>query len=313
MFKTSKIGRFLNTNIGKIILVILIFGFIFIITQTINNVLKKQEKDEKPVLNYQTQQEEQVAYFTNTKIDEKTANSNNEVIDEFIEYCNASDSEMAYSLLTNDCKEQLYPTLDSFTRYYLSRVFSTPKSYEIEVISEDLNTYTYKVKMVEDIMSTGKYDSSKVVEDYITIVKDGNSKKININSYIGKQDINVTKEEKDIKITVISKQIYMDYEIYKIKVDNNSKNTIMLDSKESVQSTYLENESETRYSSYIDEMIAEELQVLSNDTKEINIKFNKVYNPNNVITKLVLSDIVENYEEYANRRNFNKIQMEFDI
>ena len=105
----------------------------------------------------------------------------------------------------------------------------------------------------------------------------------------------------------------MDYEIYKFKVDNNSKNTIMLDSKESVQSTYLENENETRYSSYIDEMIAEELQVRANDTKEISIKFNKVYNPNNVITKLVLSDIVENYEEYVNRRNFNKMQMEFDI
>ena len=313
MFKTSRLGRFINTNIGKIVLVIFICGFIFIITQTVNTVLKRQKENEKSVVNYQTQQEEQVAYFTNTKIDEKTANSNSEVIDEFIEYCNTLNSEMAYNLLTDDCKEQLYPTLDSFTKYYLSRVFSTPKSYDIEAISEDSNTYTYKVKMVEDIMSTGKYDSSNVVEDYITIVKDGNTNKININSYIGKKDINVSKEEKNIKITVVSKQIYMDYEIYKFKVDNNSKNTIMLDSKESVQSTYLENENETRYSSYIDEMIAEELQVRANDTKEISIKFNKVYNPNNVITKLVLSDIVENYEEYVNRRNFNKMQMEFDI
>ena len=101
----------------------------------------------------------------------------------------------------------------------------------------------------------------------------------------------------------------MDYEIYNFTVENNSDNIIALDSKESVQSTFLVSNTGTTYSSYVYEMIPEELQVDSKETKEISVKFNKIYNPNIIISEVTFNDIVANYTEYLNRNNFNKIQM----
>ena len=41
----------------------------------------------------------------------KTQQNSLKVIDEFFSYCNKQDFEKAYSLLTEECKEQLYPNI----------------------------------------------------------------------------------------------------------------------------------------------------------------------------------------------------------
>ena len=72
-------------------------------------------------------------------------------------------------------------------------------------------------------------DGINSYSDYITIVnKDGN-KKLNINRYIGRKILNKSKDSDNIKTEVLYSDRYMDYEIYKIKITNNTDNTILLD------------------------------------------------------------------------------------
>ena len=86
-----------------------------------------------------------------------------------------------------------------------------------------------------------------------------------------------------------------------------------MDSKESLISTYLLNSQDVKYSAYIDEMFDQDLIVNPNSTKEITIKFNKMYNTDYAIKKIVFSDIVQDYEGYEKRVNFNKVKVEIEL
>ena len=311
-FKTSRIGRFINSNIGRIILVIGIILFAFIVTQVLNQAAKDVRKQES-LLNITTQQDSQMAYITGTTVNEETFENHGNIISRFIDYCNEGRADMAYELLSDDCKNAIYPTLEQFDTNYCKRNFATSKGYNIEVAGEDKEAYTYKVDISDDVMSTGIKNEANTVSEYMTIVNEDGAERLNISNYIEKVNINKSNEQKSIKITVESKEIYMDYEIYNFTVENNSDNIIALDSKESVQSTFLVSNTGTAYSSYVYEMIPEELQVDSKETKEISIKFNKIYNPNIIISEVTFNDIVANYTEYLNRNNFNKIQMTIQL
>lgn len=52
-----------------------------------------------------------------------------------------------------------------------------------------------------------------ITQDYITIVNENGQTKLNINSYIGKQQINKTQESNNVKIKVVETNVYFDYSI----------------------------------------------------------------------------------------------------
>lgn len=308
-FKTSRIGRLLNTNIGRIVFIIIVFLFIFLITQVINKLMEETSKESNDRVNLISTQE-QVAYETDTVIDNETAVVNKNIINSFVEYCNNGQTELAYNLLTDECKQEFYPTLESFTQYYYNKYFNTLRNYEIQAVSTETGIYTYQLYLKEDIMSTGVSGDETEITDYITIVEDN---KLNLHSLINKEEINKNGESNGIKITVISKKALMDYEEYEFLVENNSENIIKLDSKESTKSTYIQNTNEINYTSFIDEMFDEDLIIEPFSTKNVTIKFNKMYNVENITSKIIFSDIVQDYEGYINRVNFNKLNIQIEL
>lgn len=308
-WKDNKVVRKINQNLGTIIfaILVLVFVFVFIIAKAFNLIENATLRNNNNKVN---SQQEQVSYLTDAVIDNKTAASNKNILNEFIEACNNKDVNTAYNLLSDDCKQEFYKTEDIFSKYYIEKNFSIPRTYQIQAVATEDKTATYLLSLEEDIMVSGSVNDNNTVKDYITLTSDN---KINLNGFMVKKSMNKSSNKDNITITVKEKRVYMDYEEYTFTVKNETSNTIKMDSKESLISTYLLNSQDVKYSAYIDEMFDQDLIVNPNSTKEITIKFNKMYNTDYAIKKIVFSDIVQDYEGYEKRVNFNKVKVEIEL
>ena len=73
--------------------------------------------------------------------------NDSEIINKFLNYCNEGNLNEAYNILTDECKEEMYPTIDDFKKIYYDNTFGEKKkSYTIENWMED----TYQVNITED-------------------------------------------------------------------------------------------------------------------------------------------------------------------
>ena len=147
-------------------------------------------------------------------------------------------------------------------------------------------------------MATGVSRDGKKVQDYITVVNDDGEYKLNINSYMGKTEINKEDTKNDITINVLRKHTYMDYETYDIEVKNTSGNIILLDTKKSTKTIYLQDTNGVKYQSYNNEILSNNLIVDNNRTNKLTIKFANAYSSTRRINKMVFSNIVPNYNEF---------------
>ena len=215
--------------------------------------------------------------------------SETEIIGEFMDYCNQGNTEAAYGLLTDDCKEQMYNSLDAFNQAYYQDVFDgEQKIYSVENWVGDI----YRVKISENMLATGKSNNGYSKQDYITVKETGEGYKLNINSYIGHEEINKITEDNNIVVEVISKNTYMDREEYTIRVTNNNDTAITLDAKSNTESLYLENDKEGRYPAYTHELTDPMLNIDSGSTRELTIKFYCRYTSTANITDMVFSNLI---------------------
>lgn len=241
-----------------------------------------------------------------------------EVIDEFIEFCNNKQINEAYNLLSDDCKSQMYPTVAKFQQNYYNYIFAgNTKNISAENWIGDI----YKVKFKEDALSTGIYNSENTIQDYITGVRDSqNNIKLNINEYLRKEEINKEKEVNKIKINVVEKHQYMDFETYVFEIINNTDNTILLNDIKSEdianqKSMYLEDRNNIKYTAYTHELSEPEMKILAGETRKITIKYYNKYSSSKDIEKIVFSRIILNYDSYlnidniGNYKNYGTIQI----
>lgn len=199
-----------------------IIVFIAIIVINIPRVLNEYAKDKKGKSssisnNTTTYNNESYSIISGETVEKEKNKENTDIINSFIEYCNRGETENAYEILSDSCKQNLYPTVNEFKDKYYNKIFNNKKSYEIQAWVLNGNYYTYKINLKEDILSTGNANSASI-EDYYTIIYEGSRYKLNINSYIGNENINKFNETDSVKIEVLNKDIFMDYEIYNINV-----------------------------------------------------------------------------------------------
>ncbi len=294
--------RFFNQNRRKIIIIILFIVFLLGIIQLLNYFAKKENntnntKNESISENLIIKNEvvSQKSAISGTNISTKSLKKDTDVIGKFIEYCNSKNIEGAYSLLTDECKEVMFPSIEDFNRVYYAHIFNNQtRSYTVE----NWISSTYKIEYSNDILSTGKIDNDMGLLDYMTVVKSDETYKLNINNYIGRSMPNKITEIKDIAVTINSIDSYMDYEIYNLSVENKSNNTILLDTNDSTKSVYLEDTDGVKHYFYNNEVIQNRLKVQSKMKNTIEIKFMNPYTSGRSIKKLVFSKMVLNYDEY---------------
>lgn len=302
--------RFYNQNRRRILIIILIIVFILGIIQLLNyfSRMKIAKEDKQNTLIENTEINKDVvsekSLISGQNVSDTQLNSETELIDEFVKYCNNKDINSAYEMLSEECKEEMFPTIDDFYNNYYKNLFNEYKTYTVE----NWIGSTYQVRFTGDILSTGNLNTNETKQDYITIVQNNNENKLNINSYIERKIPNEVTEEDNIKVTVKSIDTYMDYEIYNLSIQNNSENSILLDTNDDTKSVYLLDSRDMKYYFYSNEIIANRLMVKSKFTNDLKIKFTNSYSSSRKISSLVFSKMVLNYDEYKNLENKEEYQ-----
>ncbi len=299
-----KLIRFFNQNRKKIIRTMLFIVLIILIINLLNNNIKnKNENNYVETVTTDNTFDEVISNksaVSGESISNSKLKKDTDIIKEFVGYCNEQDINSAYSILTDECKEEMFPTIEDFNNIYYEKLFNgNKKQYTIE----NWNGNIYQVRITEDILASGKINDSSTKQDYITVVNKNGEKKLNINNYVGRKNADKTTEMKDIKMTITSIDTYMDYEIYNLTIENNSDNTILLDVGGNPKSVYLLDSKQMKYYFYGNEIVENKLMIESKFKNTIKIKFNNSYSSSREIEKLVFSKLVLNYEEYKNIEN----------
>lgn len=311
----NKLIRLFNQNIGKIISSLLVIIFIFAIINILNEVSKvnnRNKNNEQNVIsnnNEKNYEKESTSLITGEKVSDTYQDTFGKLIDKFLYLCSNGEFEEAYEMLSKDCKEELYPSSNNFKDKYCKDKFKEKRKYSFQLWSAN-EPYIYKVKIFEDMLSSGKVNNS-YIEDYYTIVNEDGEYKLNISSFVGKIDKDSIKTANGIDIKIKNIKVYLNYLIYTLEVKNNTDTSILLDSKKKNNETYLQDRSGAVYPALLHENTNEDLLIKANQEKEVKIKFSCIYQESTKLYGLVFSKVISNYEQY--KQNAEKYEDFYQI
>lgn len=258
------------------------------------NIVKSSNSEDDQEKDYQ---KESNTLTSTSEISEKYQEKFGKIIDEFYTACIENDIEKAYGLLSDECKNLMYQNQDLFESLYCREKFSNNKEYSFQSWATGRNTYIYQVKIFDNMLSTGKSSDQGYIEDYVTLVPDEDSFKLNVNSFIETKVIGEKSANGILTIQADSKEIYKDYEIYKFKIKNNTQDRILLDTGKKTDTMYVVDDIKNRYKAFSYEKSKTELLIKPDETKVIEIKYDRAFNSKRSVEKIVFSNIVK-YEEY---------------
>ena len=153
--------RWYQRNKRKLWWTIGILGGAILITQLLNQIAIRSINNKKENISFinttinTISREENTPVVTRDEPDSEKADKVNNVIHSFLDNCNNGNIKEAYNLLTDNCKQELYPTLELFKQKYIDNVFRTKKLYNIQswIIGEG---YTYQITIRENVLSLRK-------------------------------------------------------------------------------------------------------------------------------------------------------------
>ena len=275
-----KILSFYNSNRRVIWIAILAIAFTIILLQTLNNDAKKRNSEINT--NDEINSSSNTTIYPNNQEDFLSSNYNSEKIqDEKLKLISAF--------------------LEKFKNDYTDLVFNTAKTYDIKLWMSGKYSI-YKISIYENALATGVVNNN-AIDSYYTVVEENNDYKININNLIAKEELNTENSNDYVRINVISRKIYIDYEEYEIKITNNTQKTILMDGYRKNNSMYLQDSVGGKKTAYTNE-IPERLLII-NPLLSITrtIKFNKSYTEKISSKGITFEDIILDYDEYKKQEN----------
>lgn len=287
--------RLYNQNRRNVWVAILVIIFVLLIIRTLNGIYRDAKNQDNTIVKNTTENE--VSYKNQSEslvsggsVSEAHQEQFGKLIDNFLTYCKNHEPEKAYGLLSEDCKNILYPNETIFEQQYYKNKFTSEKKYSFQSWTSK-DTYIYRVKIFNNMLATGTGNSEKYIQDYISIVKENDSYKLNVNGFVGKVQRNKEASKKGVTIKVNNSEIYMDYEIINITVKNSTENTILLDSRKNSNSIYEIDANNNEFEAITYENSEDDFIVEPGEEKQIKIKFSNPYREQMTAIKYVFSDI----------------------
>jgi len=298
-----KIANFFRKNKRKIVIAFIIWAMIF----SVNQYLKHRIVIELPKTTYKPHS----PIMDNTeKVPEIYKESIERLIDDYVKYCNNKEYENAYNLLSSSFKEEYCNTLEEFTKY-VDTVFATPKIYNIQNYSNVNNTYVYRVRLLNNILSNGTTDDYRFDEDKYVIKKEDNEFKLSLNGFCGKKDLNIDIEDDYMNIKITKKIMEYDTATYTIEVKNKTGNYIVFADSTTSKELQLKFEENTRQALNI---VGSDLVVFPNDSETFEIMFNEYFDDKTDPLYLMFNSIrilpqYSNNSENAETENNNAVKL----
>jgi len=290
-----------------------IIAFIIILLQAVKGVLNGQE-EERELVSRVEQTKPIQSVITGQVISEETTDANMTIVKQFVDYCNNKNYDEAFNMLSEDCKNEFEKEINNFINDFYNKVFSSKRTYKLELMFKKNNMYTYKITYYEDnLLATGGSELNKNVEDYITVFKDDNESKVSINGFITKEKINESQKIGDIEVIVNSKKVYRTYETYNITIKNYSGKRILINNSEQPDDICLVDQNGEEYASFINEIPVELLSLATGYQKNLDIKFNKGLNLYRTIEKVKFKNIILDYDAYLQNKETEKVDISVSI
>ena len=301
--------RYFNQNRKKIIISVAIIAFIIIIIRIIDSIYAKINisKIDNIIVNNENQPTESV--ITGETVSQDITSKNQNEIDNFINYCNNKQYNQAYELLTDECKQEYNNDVNKFKENYANKIFLTKKTYNIELWLHKDYEYTYKVTLYnDDLLATGGKNINTNYQDYITVSRKNDQGKININGFIKRNNIDKSIIVNNIEVVVNSQKIYKNYEVYNLIIRNRSDKTIALTNEKNGKDICIVDENNVEYQALLNDTSIDQLKLRSAFEKNIDIKFNKIYDNYKVIKKIKLKNVIMDYEKYLQNNKDKSVE-----
>lgn len=315
-----KLLRYWNQNKRKILITIAVIALIIIIIQIANRMIRAQNErnnnnqiKQNIVANDVKKPSESI--ISNDKLTEKETKENSDLIEQFVDYGNQKKLDEAYDMLSDDCKSELYPTKELFVSNYINQIFQSQVNYALQLWYKASNCYTYRITYNKgNLLQTGGQEASNNFLDYITLIKQNGEYKLNINKFIQKEALNKQGSNSGIEVTIQSKSIYIDYEIYHMMIQNNTSKTILLNDGTNAKDISLVGADNSAFSSISAELPASSLTLEPQYRKTMDIKFNKAYMTTNKPEILQMTNVYLDKAQYDSKQeNVQKVTIKISL
>lgn len=312
-----KLWRFYNQNKLKVWAIVLAIILGWLMLQVVNNALKEANQTQENMNNEETTSNvvsysnESQSIISGSNVSSKYSEDLAQIIDQFYTYCVNHEPQRAYDMLSDDIKRIMYQTEELFEELYYKDKFEGNKQFSFQAWTISNDIYIYQVRIFDNMLSTGKTDDD-YVEDFATIVPDGGSYKLNVNSYIGTEVINQKSEDDRLSVEVGAVDKYIDYEIYTLRIKNKTDEDIILDTRRKTNTCYVVDNLGNKFEAVLYENNEEDLEFSSQESKTIKIKFSDSYRELMEIQSIHFEDIV-NSSEYSNDNNITGDTFEIQI
>lgn len=215
-----KIRRFIKKNRKKVIFVIITVAIVI----AINYILKNMPEEEIPKTTY----EPNVAVMDESEVPKKWHSEIENRIKTFVDYCNNKEYQKAYDMISDDCKDAIYPVIGDF-KEYVDKRFQVKRIYSIQNFSNISKQYIYDVNFMSDFMATGSTGTNYgYVQEKFVFTEDDNSLKFAIGGFVRTNILDAFVEDENLKIVTKKKNVYYDHETYTVDITNKTDYPIVL-------------------------------------------------------------------------------------
>ena len=276
-----KLRNFIKRNRKIIIIVLLLWLLVMVINQFLKNY--SFQDFERTTYN-----EHQAIMDTGETVPQRLEQPINETIDTYFNYCNNKQYEEAYQMVSDDCKRIYFPTLEDFKKY-VDIVFDENKIYYLQNFSNYNGTYIYRMRIMEDLMATGltNKDNLYFYEEKIALKEEDDKISLSLRQYITSENIEEIYEDDYVKITIKSKDVFYEQEIYNIEVKNKTSKTVVLADTQESNEIILQVGSEMRGTD-VDNLY---VVIYPEETQEYSLAFTKFYDEENLPAGLIFNAV----------------------
>jgi len=292
-----RIRQFFRRN-KKVITFVLILWLVVIM---VNEFLKTNTFEEFQRNSYN---EHEAVLSMGDKVPESLKQPINETIDRYFNYCNNKQYSEAYQMVSEECKEIYFPTLDEFKKY-IDMVFTENKIYYLQNYSNYNDKYIYRMRIMEDLMATGLtgekflyfYEEKIVLEE-----KEDGTISLSLRQFVSNDLIEEVYEDDNMKIYIDDRDVFYEEEYYHIRVKNKTSNTIVLADTQEMKEVLLQVGSEKR-SCNNDNL---NLVIYPEETKDFTLSFTKFFDENEVANKLIFNTvrILSKYSGFSDLQDY---------
>jgi len=291
-----KMIHFFRKNKKIIFIAVSVWVIIFLI----NSFLKSYE----PKKELQTTYEPHTSVMDDGKsVAKSISNPIEEMIAEYVGYCNESNWTEAYNMLSETCKEYSFENeLSNFINYIYTKM-PTKKNYAIQDYSNEGNTYIYQIKYTDDMLATGltnttyQYTEEKMI---FKKQKDGTIE-MSVGNFIDYEEIKNISENEYLKVDVKSVVKYYSMEQYRVRFTNRTDNIIVIANNTEKNEVTLQMQSSDKRNR---NNLSKHIVLKPKESQTIDLKFSKFYDSNDISSSLLFNSI-RVMEQYSGTENIS--------